>query len=217
MNIQNNLNAKNTPSVGHSDREKVIIDLYEAGAVKFGNFTFKSGMKSPNYIDLRAPISYPELFKNLLAYASRNIKSIECDGICGVPYAALPYAVGVALFNKKPLITRRKEVKDHGTQKAIDGVITKGHRYLIIEDVITTGSSILETTKALEHEGLEVKDIVILVDREQGGVNILKKKGYNVHCIFTLSEILTVLCDTGRVDKSWFDTVKQWTAEHQVS
>ena len=192
--------------------------MYEAGAVKFGNFTFKSGMKSPNYIDLRAPISYPELFKNLIIYATESIKSIKYDGICGVPYGALPYAVGIGLFNKRPLLAPRKNIKSHGISKAtIDGVITKGHRYLIIEDVITTGSSILETIEVLKHEGLLVKDIVIFIDREQGGVKILKQKGYNVHCIFTLSEILTVLGAAGRVDKSWFDIIKQWTVEHQVS
>lgn len=171
----------------------IILQLHEIGAVKFGSFTLKSGIQSPIYIDLRLCISYPKLLAAVGEQIYKNIKDLEFDLICGVPYTALPIATAISLRHDIPMILRRKEVKDYGTKKALEGNFEKGQRCLIIEDIITSGSSIAETAASLEVEGLKVQDAVVLIDREQGGEANLAEKGYNLHCVCTLSFLLNTL------------------------
>ncbi len=171
----------------------IIVQLHEIGAVKFGSFTLKSGIQSPIYIDLRLCISYPKLLASVGEQIYKNVKDLEFDLICGVPYTALPMATAISLRHDIPMILRRKEVKDYGTKKALEGNFEKEQKCLIIEDIVTSGSSIAETAASLEAEGLKVQDAVVLIDREQGGEANLAEKGYTLHRVCTLNFLLNTL------------------------
>ncbi len=181
-----------TKDIALRDKE-FMSGIFDIGAIQFGSFTLKSGLKSDHYIDLRRLISFPGLLKQASDYYWHMIKDCQFDYICGVPYAALPFATTIATKHHIPMIMPRKDIKSHGTQRAIEGVFEPGKTCLVIEDLFTTGSSALEVIETLEQAGLIVRDVAILVDRQQGGVEYVESKGYNVHAAFTWSEIHDVL------------------------
>src|SRR3989339_1994572 len=147
-----------------TDNEQLILQLADIQAVKFGEFTLKSGMKSPIYIDLRLIISYPNVMSTIVELFCQKIQNdhIEYNLIAGIPYTALPIASLLSIKLNTPMIYARKEVKDYGTKKKIEGVYTVGQTCLVIDDLITTGASKFETATPFESEGLVIKDFVVL-------------------------------------------------------
>lgn len=194
----------------------LILKLHEINAVKFGEFKLKSGIMSPIYIDLRVTVSYPEVLKMVAEAMWEKVSGLSFDVICGVPYTALPIATAISLAHNKPMIMRRKEVKDYGTKKAIEGKFEAGQNCLVVEDLVTSGGSVFETIEPLQLEGLKVTDIVVLVDREQGGKKHLLEKGYNLYSVLTISEMLDVLEAEGKLDAAMVGKVKTFIKEHQV-
>lgn len=174
-------------------REDFLLKAYELGIIKFGNFTLKSGIESPFYVDLRPLASSPQLLKTLANNLLDLVEDVEYDLICGVPYAALPMATTMSLTSNIPLIIKRKENKGYGTKRMVEGVFAEGQSCLLVEDVITSGQSLLETIDQVEREGLRVKDLVVVLDRAQGGSEKLKEQGYNVKTLFTIHEVIDIL------------------------
>jgi orotate phosphoribosyltransferase len=172
-----------------STRQRLIQALTEINAIKFGEFRLRSGALSSVYIDLRSIIGYPQLLRTVARTLWNCIKERKPDLLCGVPYTALPIATCIALDQNLPMLICRKETKDYGTKKQVEGVFTQGQNCLVIEDVITTAASVLNTIKVLEDQGLQVTDIVALVDRQQGGREALESKAYRLHSVFTLQEL----------------------------
>lgn len=166
--------------------QKIITSEF----VKFGDFTLKSGKKSNIYFDLRNIISEPQLVTELAYLLKEKVKP-SVQRICGVPYGAIPIATALSLETNIPMILKRKEVKEYGGKKMIEGVFQKGDKVLLIEDVITSGQSLLETIKELEAVGLEIEQILVVLDREEGGSEILKKGGYHIESITTKEELLS--------------------------
>jgi uridine monophosphate synthetase len=196
----------------------LILKLYEAGCVKFGNFILASGKQSPIYIDLRRVISYPALFKQVVNAYVDMIRPLPFDRLAAVPYAALPVGGAVAWKMNRPLIYPRKEVKAHGTGQTIEGSFEKGHAALVIEDVVTTGGSLLAAVKMMEEAGLVVRDMAVLVDREQGGKEALADMGYHLHAALTIGEILDVLRDQECISAEMYQTVKTFLgSDHGAS
>ncbi len=192
-----------------SIHNKLILSLYQIGAVQFGEFQLKSGQTSSIYLNLRKMISYPSLLREVAAAMWLATKNCQFDLICGVPYTALPIATGLSLAHDIPMVMRRKEKKEYGTKQMIEGVYQPGQRCLIIEDVITTGSSIIETATELEQAGLHITDVVALIDREQGGRENLAKK-YQVHTLLTLSVILKTLLASAQLTAPHQQLVEQF-------
>jgi len=181
--------------------EQLILDLYEYDMIKFGEFTLKSGKKSYIYADIRTAIAYPRLFRDICDVIYAKIKHLEFDSICGVPYSALTFASGICYEHSIPQLLKRKEAKEYGTKKILEGKTTVGDTCLLVEDVITTGASLLETTKVIEHEGIKVRDICTLINREQGGVDKLQEYGYNVISVMTLRDIIHTLYKNKKIDQ----------------
>lgn len=150
----------------------------------------------------------------LTDYISEN--RLEPKLVCGVPYTALPLATMVSLFSEIPMLIRRKEVKAYGTKKLIEGRFSPGDTCIIIEDVITTGSSVLETIKDLSAEGIVVTDVIVVVDREQGGVRNIEQHAIKVHALFTLSDLLEILCEAEKVTRETVDSVAKYIADVQL-
>ncbi len=170
--------------------DPLLAALHDLGAVKYGRFTLASGIESPIYIDLRLLVSKPALLAQAArAYAAR-LDGLPCDRLCGVPYAALPIATAVAIESDVPLIYPRKETKQHGLGKEIEGAWQPGERVVIIEDLITSGGSTVQTAERLRAAGLVVEHAIVLIDREQGGVENLAAAGITAHAVYTLGTLL---------------------------
>lgn len=199
------------------DAKQLILDLYSIGAFKFGSFTLKSGIQSPIYLDLRLIVSYPKILAQISEALWEKIKNLTFDLICGVPYTALPIATALSLSDNIPMVLRRKESKDYGTKKMIEGVFEKGQTCLIIEDVITSGTSVIETIDALHQEGLQVRDIAVVVDREQGGKEKLEEKGYFVHSLFGMEDLLQTLHQEGNIDSNIVEAVREFIKSSRVA
>ena len=200
-----------------STKEELCKELFDIGAVKFGLFTLKSGLKSPIYLDLRILVSYPETLKKVGKEIAELCKDLEFDKIAGIPYAAIAMATAVSLETGWSMIYTRKEIKDYGTKKAIEGVFKEGEKVLVIDDLITNGGSKLEVIEPLKAQGLIVKDFVVLVDREQGGKAELEKHGYGLHAAIKISEMLEILKTSEKISgeqyndlKSYFDDSEKW-------
>ncbi|XP_059476297.1 uridine 5'-monophosphate synthase isoform X2 [Neocloeon triangulifer] len=197
----------------------VVNQLYDIGGLKFGDFVIKSGRRSPIYVDLRVIISHPKLMneisKLMWDFASSNIQ--KCDSLCGVPYTALPIATLISARQEIPMLIRRKEAKGYGTKKLIEGDINAGESCVIIEDVVTTGSSVLETVADLRKEGLVVTDAIVIVDREQGGPKNLEKEGINCHSVCTLMQMMDILKASGKVDDLMLEKVQAYLQDNNDS
>ena len=197
-------------------KKEFFLECYKLGIVKFGKFTLKSGIESPFYVDLRPLASDPKILKHLADYLLEMLPLDNFDLICGVPYAALPMATAMSLESYIPLIIKRKEAKTYGTKKLIEGLFQKGQNCLLVEDVITSGKSLLETIPEIEEEGITVSDIVVVLDREQGGKQLLESKGYRVHTLFTISEVCEMLYEDGKLDTAEVAKIKDFLAGNVV-
>lgn len=198
-------------------KNELITDLFQAGCVQFGHFTLASGKASPIYIDLRRVVSYPQLF-NMIAQAYADaIRPLSYDHIAGVPYAALPAAAVTATMLGASLIYPRKEMKDHGTGRMIEGSYQAGQSAVLLEDVITSGGSIETAADTLQAESLIVRDVVVLVDREQGGRSHMQKRGFDLHALMTITEILDVLKTGGLIDGQTDKEVREYLQRAKTS
>lgn len=206
----NQARAQFQPKPVQPAKEELVIRLFEAGCVKFGSFTLASGKTSPIYIDLRRLVSFPDLFSKVASAYAEASKSLSFELVSGVPYAALPISAVAALKLGKGLIYPRKEPKTHGTGQAIEGVFTPGQVALLYEDVITSGGSILTAAATLREVGLIIRDVVVLVERSQGGRESLQADGINLHAILNLDEIMTVLRENALIDAEMFAQVKHY-------
>lgn len=197
-------------------KETFLLECYQLGIIKFGRFTLKSGIESPFYVDLRPLASDPKILKKLANYLLDMLPLDNFDIICGVPYAALPMATAMSLESYLPLIIKRKEAKQYGTKKLIEGLYSKGQNCLIVEDVITSGKSLLETIPEIENEGITVSDIVVVLDRQQGGKEMLEAKGLNVHSLFNITEVCEILHKNGLIAEDEVLRINDFLQGNQV-
>ncbi|KAG7330734.1 hypothetical protein KOW79_004703 [Hemibagrus wyckioides] len=198
--------------------ESLILNLYDVQAVRFGTFKLKSGLDSPIYFDLRVIVSYPDLMKQVseLLHLCAEEARVKFDCVCGVPYTALPLATIICSTHHYPMLIRRKEAKDYGTKRLIEGRVCAGEVCLIVEDVVTSGGSVLETAQDLQAQGLKVKDAVVLLDREQGGTERLSSEEISLHSVISVSLLLDVLFRSGRIDQQTFSGVEKFIKENQT-
>lgn len=173
--------------------------LLAAGCVKFGEFTLKSGLKSPIYIDLRQLISHPRLLEQVAASYLPILQQLSFDRLAALPYAAIPIATAISLAGNYPMIYPRKEVKDYGTRAEIEGEYHPGETVVVIDDLATTGGSKFEAIEKLTAVGLNVRDVVVLIDRQSGAKEALEAAGLRLHAVLTITQLLDYWEQAGKV------------------
>lgn len=185
-------------------------ELLSAGCIKFGEFTLKSGLKSPIYIDLRRIISYPKLLEQVGAAYLPLLKGLKFDRLAGLPYAAIPIATTVSLQGNYPMIYPRKEVKAYGTKAEIEGEFHTGETALVIDDLATTGGSKFEAIEKLTGAGLKVTDVVVLVDRQSGAKESLEQAGYVMYAVFNITQLLDHWESNSKVEKDKIEETRRF-------
>lgn len=136
--------------------------------------------------------------------------------ICGVPYTALPLATLISVDNEIPMLMKRKETKSYGTKKLIEGTFSSGDNCVIIEDVITSGSSILETVDALKKEHLNVTEAYVIIDREQGGKKNLENHGIKVKSLYVITQLMQYLLEAGKITPKVVKDVNDYLTTNQA-
>jgi uridine monophosphate synthetase len=187
--------------------ESLILTLHDIGAVQFGRFRLHSGRESRIYIDLRVLVSYPSALRAAAAAYQMVLDGLRFDLLAATPLAGLPIGTALCLDMDRPLIYPRKTSKSYGTGKNIEGRWSIGQTAVVVDDLITSGDSILETIAAVKAAGLKVHDAVVLIDREQGGREMLAQQGYRLHAVTSLRGLLDVLLEHGRLNRFQYDEV----------
>jgi uridine monophosphate synthetase len=186
--------------------------LLDAGCVKFGEFTLKSGLTSPIYVDLRSLISHPAFLEQVGAAYLRLLKPLAFDRLAAVPYAAIPIATTISLQSGLPMIYVRKEAKEYGTRAQIEGEYVSGETAVLIDDLATTGGSKFEIIEKLKAAGLHVRDVVVLIDRQSGARESLQQAGFGFHAVVTITELLDYWEGTGGVNADRIEAARTFVA-----
>lgn len=193
-----------------STQQSLADGLLAAGCIKFGEFTLKSGLKSPIYIDLRRIITYPKLLADIAQAYLPPLSTLHFSRIAGLPYAAIPIATAISLAGNYPMIYPRKEAKSYGTKAEIEGEYLAGETVVVIDDLATTGGSKFEAIEKLTGAGLVVKDVVVLIDRQSGAKESLAQAGYSLHAVLTIGQLLEYWEETGKVEKSKIEETREF-------
>ena len=195
--------------LANSNTESLVLTLFDMGAVRLGKFKLHSGQMSPIYLDLRLLVSYPEALRQATVVYRAILEKLTFDRLVGTPLAGLPIGTAVALDMNRPLIYPRRRAKSYGTGKLIEGEWMEGETAVILDDLITSGDSILQTAHTLEEAGLTISDAVVLIDRQQGGAQTLRQNNIALHAGITLSQTLAILQNHNRITASQRDDVLQ--------
>ena len=187
--------------------------LYEKKIIRFGDFTLASGKKSPYYIDLRLvpsyPIYYRKMIKGLQNIIAEDVGLENFHSLVSVPTGGLVVASSLAIEIVKPIIYVRKEAKEHGTGKAVEGVICHDMKLLMIEDVVTSGGSVINAIKSIKAEKMKVTDAYAVVDRMEGATEALQAEGVKLHSLLTIKQIAESLFEQKLITEDVLNQVKE--------
>jgi len=187
--------------------------LHQKGIIKFGDFTLASGKKSSYYVDLRLVPSYPIEFRKMVKYLENQIvQDVGLDNfesIVSVPTGGLVIASALAIETVKPLIYVRSKPKDYGTSKSVEGKIHDGMKVIMIDDVATTGGSVVNAIKSLKGVNISLKDAYVIVNRMEGADKALLDLGVKIHSILNILQITEVLFEQKLVDETVLEKVKK--------
>ncbi|MCW3998607.1 MAG: orotate phosphoribosyltransferase [Candidatus Bathyarchaeota archaeon] len=205
----------NTEKVSVDKKSQMANILYKIDAVKFGVFQLSSGKASPYYIDLRVIPSFPDAFREICDFYAAAISSQlglkSFDRIAGIPLAGIPFASQIAYNLQKPFLYVRKDIKLHGRERRVEGILVSGDRVLLLDDLLTTGLTLKNAVEAVRAEGGVVSDAVVFLDREEGGDELLAASGVTVHALLKISEVANTLYDIGAIDRESLKTILKQT------
>jgi len=192
--------------------KEFAIFLYKNNIIRFGNFTLASGKNSSYYVDLRLIPSYPHQFRKMI----KNLQNLivektgldDFDCLASVPTGGLVVTSALAIEIVKPLIYVRSKPKEHGTTKSIEGKISAGMKVVMVDDVVTTGTSVLNGINQLKEAGLLVSDLYVIINRLEGGDKALSDIGVQTHQLTDILEITDILFQEKLIDKEIFEKIK---------
>ena len=193
--------------------KEFAIFLYKNNIIKFGNFTLASGKDSSYYIDLRLVPSFPHQFRKMI----KNLQNLiiektgldNFDSLASVPTGGLVVTSALAIEIVKPLIYVRNKPKEHGTTKSIEGKISSGMKVIMVDDVMTTGTSVLNGIKQLNESDLAVSDVFVIINRLEGADKALNEIGIQIHQLTDILEISSILFQEKLITKEIFEKVKK--------
>ena len=187
--------------------------LHQKGIIKFGDFTLASGKHSSYYVDLRLVPSYPIEFRKMVKYLENQIVEDvgldNFDSIVSVPTGGLVIASALAIETVKPLIYVRSKPKDYGTSKSVEGKIHDNMKVIMIDDVATTGGSVVNAIKSLKEVNISVKDAYVIVNRMEGADEALLELGVKMHSILNILQITEALFEQNLIDENVLEKVKK--------
>jgi len=192
--------------------KEFAIFLYKNNIIRFGNFTLASGKNSSYYVDLRLIPSYPHQFRKMI----KNLQNLivektglnDFDCLASVPTGGLVVTSALAIEIVKPLIYVRSKPKEHGTTKSIEGKISAGMKVVMVDDVVTTGTSVLNGINQLKEAGLLVSDLYVIINRLEGADKALSDIGVQPHQLTDILEITDILFQEKLIDKEIFEKIK---------
>ena len=192
--------------------KEFAIFLYKNNIIRFGNFTLASGKNSSYYVDLRLIPSYPHQFRKMI----KNLQNLivektgldDFDCLASVPTGGLVVTSALAIEIVKPLIYVRSKPKEHGTAKSIEGKISAGMKVVMVDDVMTTGTSVLNGINQLKEAELLVSDLYVIINRLEGGDKALSDIGVQTHQLTDILEITDILFQEKLIDKEIFEKIK---------
>ena len=187
--------------------------LYKNDIIKFGNFTLASGRDSSYYIDLRLVPSFPHEFRKMI----KNLQNLviektgldSFDSLASVPTGGLVVTSALAIEIIKPLIYVRNKPKEHGTTKSIEGKTSAGMKVVMVDDVITTGTSVLNGIKQLKESGLSVSDTFVIINRLEGADKAFSDIGVRIHQLTDILEITNILVQEKLINEEILEKVKE--------
>jgi orotate phosphoribosyltransferase len=198
-------------------KDKLAKALCDAGVMKFGLFSLASGRKSPVYVDMRILPSSPAPFSMVIDQLSKKVKDLGVDVVAGAETAGIPIAAAIALKAKIPMVYVRKRPKSYGTRSFIEGILQKEQKVVLIDDMITDGKSKVRFIEGINQEGAVCKDVLVILDREQGGTENLATQNIALHSLITLKELLEYMKKKELVDEdnynitmNYLNNPEQW-------
>ena len=193
--------------------KEFVTFLHQKEVIKFGDFTLASGKSSSYYVDLRLVPSYPHEFRMMIKYLENQITEDigleNFESIVSVPTGGLIIGSALAIETVKPLIYVRSKPKDYGTSKSVEGKIHDGMKVVMIDDVATTGGSVVNAIKSLTEVNVPVKDAYVIVDRMEGADKALAELGVKMHSILNILQIAEVLYEQKMIEVEILDKVKK--------
>jgi uridine monophosphate synthetase len=195
--------------------EKIAKALADINVVKFGEFTLASGLVSPIYVDLRILPSYPDAMGVVSEELVKVVKKLKPEVVAGAETAGIPLATAISLKTKIPMIYVRKRPKSYGRGEQIEGVLEKDAKVILIDDMATNAYSKIKFIEGIKHSGGVVEDVLIVLDRGQGGVEALAKENVKLHSLITLKELLEYMKGKNLIDDGKYDEVLAYLEQNK--
>jgi uridine monophosphate synthetase len=200
------------------DLAGAVLEMFDIGAIRFEPTTLKSGLVSPYYNNLRILPSYPRLMRRVAGLMAETMRraGVRPDVLVGIAEAGIPLAVALSLHTGLPAGYVRSAAKAHGTRRMVEGAWREGATALLVDDVVSDGASKLEVLDHLRGAGLAVRDILVVIDRGQGGVQLMARHGLRCHPVVSMEEALGILLEGGRITSAQADEARRFMREAQA-
>lgn len=189
--------------------------LWDLGAIQFGDFSLgRTTLHSPVYVNLRLLISNPRALQRAARVIHEEVQTLQrmrhsrvqpFQRVAGIPFGGLHLALAYSLTSKTPLVYIHPARERNGSRAFVEGKYERGETVLLLDDLVTSGGNIIETGAFLQMEaGLQVRDAVVLLDRQEGAEERLRGQGYNLISVLGLETMLNYLMASGRIEESWY-------------